>query len=72
MHDTLRWAKKMDKIGAYKRKQTSVWLKRTPLLKRIRMTEELLIMESPSVRVNSTPLFHSLSKMLAPLEMSNK
>jgi hypothetical protein len=64
MNDTLSWAKKMDRVGAYKRKQTSAWLKRTSLLKRIGLTEELLVMESNYNGANSTPLFRSLSKLL--------
>ncbi|MBI4834907.1 MAG: hypothetical protein HY811_08840 [Planctomycetes bacterium] len=64
MNDTLNWAKKMGKAGFYKSRQTARWLKRVPLGTRIKMTEELLDMESDAGHVKAASLFRSLSKLL--------
>jgi len=65
MKDVNNWAKKMQKIGRYKEDELKQWHKTTSLRQRIRMTEELLLLNDTTLqRIRLSPLFISLSKAL--------
>ncbi|MFH1230771.1 MAG: hypothetical protein V1709_04665 [Planctomycetota bacterium] len=65
MKDINSWAKKMREIGQYKENELKQWHKTTSLRQRIRMTEELLLLNDIThKRIRYSPLFISLSKML--------
>ena len=65
MKDINIWAKKMQKIGRYKEDELKQWHKTTTLRQRIRMTEELLLLnDTITQRITRPPLFISLSKLL--------
>jgi hypothetical protein len=65
MKDINIWAKKMQKIGRYKEDELKQWHKTTTLRQRIRMTEELLLLNDTAHQtIRLSPLFISLSKAL--------
>lgn len=73
MNDMNHWAKKMQAIGRYKKNALKQWAKTTSQRQRIKMTEELLVMNdsSPDKHLTS-PLFISLSMLLEAPARSDK
>jgi len=65
MNETIKWANKMGRIGAYKEKQLKLWHKKSTLAQRIRMTEELLLMKDITGNHSTdSPIHCALSKSL--------
>jgi len=65
MKDANNWAKKMQRIGRYKEDELKQWHKNTTLHQRIKMTEELLLLNDTTLqRIRLSPIFISLSKAL--------
>jgi hypothetical protein len=65
MNDTINWADKMNRIGAYKKKQLKIWHKKITLVQRIKMTEELLLMNDITGNHSiDSPIHCALSRLL--------
>ncbi|MEW6026364.1 MAG: hypothetical protein AB1599_03595 [Planctomycetota bacterium] len=65
MKDVNNWARRMQGIGQYKDNELKRWHRTATLRQRIRMTEELLLLNDISRKpIRLSPLFVSLSKAL--------
>ena len=65
MNDLVKWSQRMMRIGNYKSRNTTQWLKKTSLRQRVALTEELLLLTDRRMFKQSlAPLFPSLSYLV--------